>query len=300
MPSLRRLCLLLFALAGCSAWARQGPSVEELRQDMHRLRPLQRKLGRPQPGEWLYAHPEPEQSFAEYMASDPALPRGARRVLYVEPLGGFAPAQREVLARTEEFLGLYFNLPVKPLPELPLALVPARARRAQPGTGYEQLLTSYILGELLKPRVPADGAALLAFTAWDLWPRPTWSYVFGEASLGDRVGVWSLFRYGDPALGEEAFRRCLRRAIATASHETGHMFSLPHCARYACNMNGSDSLEESDRQPLTLCPDCLAKLCWATGTRPQKQLKKLADFCARNGLKEDEAAYQKQLAALGH
>ena len=38
------------------------------------------------------------------------------------------------------------------------------------------------------------------------------------------------------------------------------MFGISHCVHFHCRMNGSDSLEESDRSPMHLCPVCLRKL----------------------------------------
>ncbi|HJW08520.1 MAG TPA: archaemetzincin [Holophagaceae bacterium] len=293
--------LLALALGGAAPVPKEAgvPTVAELRAAMRKLQPLHQRMGPPMAGDWLSIHKEPGQTFREYLACDPVLPQGARSVLYVRLLGEFTPAQRRILALTSEFMGLTFNRPVKTQAELPLALIPLQARRVQPGAGNLQILTSHVLDEVLRPRLPANGAAELALTATDLWPGKGWQFVFGEASLSERVGVWSIYRYGDPGQGGEAFRLCLLRSIATATHETGHMFSMLHCTKYACNMNGSETLEESDRQPLALCPECLAKLCWATGTRPEDHLRKLADFCAGNGLKREEAFYRASMVALG-
>jgi archaemetzincin len=30
----------------------------------------------------------------------------------------------------------------------------------------------------------------------DLYPEPSWNFVFGQASLNERVGVYSFARYG--------------------------------------------------------------------------------------------------------
>ena len=37
------------------------------------------------------------------------------------------------------------------------------------------------------------------------------------------------------------------RSLKVLSHEAGHMFSLHHCTRFECLMNGSNSLDEMDR-----------------------------------------------------
>ena len=139
---------------------------------------------------------------------------------------------------------------------------------------------------------------MIAFTAADLWPGEGWNYVFGQASLGDRVGVWSIHRYGDPGRGDEAFRRCLLRTLKTATHETGHMFSMAHCTLYECNMCGSNHLPEADRHPLELCPHCLAKLCYATGAKPAKRFQELIEFYKAHGLKAEQEFCEKSLDAL--
>ena len=123
--------------------------------------------------------------------------------------------------------------------------------------------------------------AYIALTTSDLWPGQGWNFVFGQASVTDRVGVWSIWRNGDPHGDDEAYRTCLRRTLKTASHETGHMFSMQHCTFYECNMCGSNHREESDRQPLWLCPICLAKLCHATGADPGKRFDRPSNS-ARN------------------
>ena len=132
----------------------------------------------------------------------------------------------------------------------------------------------------------------------DLWPGEDWNFVFGQASLRERVGVWSIYRNGDPDESDAAFRLCLRRTLKTATHETGHMFSMMHCTLYECNMCGSNHRAESDRRPLALCPHCLAKLCHATGAKPAERFERLITFCEANGLKPEREFYAKSLQAL--
>ena len=96
----------------------------------------------------------------------------------------------------------------------------------------EQIQTPYVLNEVLKPNRPKDALAYLCFTASDLYPDGNWNFVFGQASLRDRTGVWSIHRKGDPAAGAEAFRQCLVRTLHTASHETGHILTIQHCTAF--------------------------------------------------------------------
>jgi archaemetzincin len=193
----------------------------------------------------------------------------------------------------------YFVLAVKVRDNLPLRLIPAKARRKHPAWGMEQVLTGYVLQQVLAPRLPNDAVASIALTTSDLWPGEGWNFVFGQASLNQRVGVWSIYRNGDPDESEDAFRLCLLRTLKVATHETGHMFSLTHCTFYECNMCGSNSLAEADRQPLWLCPVCLAKLCRATGADPVKRFRGLSEFCKTNGLKQEHEFFEKSLEALG-
>jgi archaemetzincin len=155
-----------------------------------------------------------------------------------------------------------------------------------------------VLNSVLRPRLPANACAYIALTTSDLWPGEGWNFVFGQASLRQRVGVWSIARNGDPHADDAAFRLCLLRTLKTASHETGHMFSMAHCTFYECNMCGSNNRGEADRHPLTLCPHCLAKLCHATGADPLRRFQELIAFARREGLKPEQEFYEKSLAAL--
>jgi len=280
-----------------AALARQLSAVIE------KLRPLHTKLGggrgvRTQPGDWLLHHEEPGQTFRQYIAADPVLPRGKRNTIYVQPLGDFTDTQRKIVNLTTDFMGRYFCGPVKVCKDLPLSIIPQNARRVHPDWGMNQILTGCVLNDVLKPRLPKDGAACLALTAVDLWPGEGWNFVFGQASLSERVGVWSIYRNGDPDASDDDFRLCLLRTIKTATHETGHMFSMLHCTAYECNMCGSNNREESDRRPLALCPECMAKVCWAAQADPVERLGKLAEFCEANGLKQEAEFCRKEIDAL--
>jgi archaemetzincin len=274
------------------------PTIPELRQAMEKLRLLHRKMAPPKPWEWLSEHREPGQTFEEYLKSNPVIPAANRRTIYIQPLGDFRAKQREVISLTAEYIGIYFNLPVKTLEDMRLSTLPDEARRVHPEWGDRQVLTTYVLDKVLRPRLPKDAFGFISFTSSDLWPGAGWNFVFGQASLRDRVGVWSLYRFGDPAASDEAFRLCLRRTVALGTHELGHMFSILHCTAYECNMCGSNSLPESDRRPIADCPECMAKICWATGADPCERYEKLAKFCGDHGLKDEAERYAELAKAL--
>jgi len=260
------------------------------------LKPLHRKLGKPESGDWLAEHNEPGQTFEEYVRCRPERPIGERRTLYIQPIGHFTEKQRQIVKLSAEFMGLYYNRPVKFLDDLPLSVIPRNSRRFK--FGSEQILTSYILEYVLPKRLPNDGAVCIAFTASDLWPGGKWNFVYGQATTRNRVGVWSIHRNGNPASSKAAYRLCLLRTMKTATHETGHMFTMYHCTKYECNMCGSNHRQESDSRPLACCPECVTKVCWAVRCRLIPRYEKLAAFCEKHGLEKERKFYLRSIKAL--
>lgn len=273
------------------AWWRQ------IERTLARLETRHLPLPAPRSGEWLAEHRETGETFRQYLEHRPFRPTAAAHTLYVVALGELSPARQRVVDRTADYLQDYYGLPVKRLPALPLSVVPAKAFRAR-DRGERQIHSGTILAEVLAPRLPDDAAALIAFTAEDLFPAPSWNFVFGEASLHDGVGVWSLARLGYPDVNEVAFRRCLRRTLKIAAHEVGHMFGMLHCTAHYCVMNGVNSLVENDATPLLPCPQCLAKTCWLTGRAPRELLTRIEAITKAEGLDEDAKVAQRDLDAL--
>jgi archaemetzincin len=260
-----------------------------------RLAPLHRQIGGIRSGDWRDRFNEPHQTFSKYVNVDPVTPTPERYKLYILPLGELDEGHRRIVYLTAEYLGIFYDLPVEVMDPVPLSEVPDRARRVHPEWGDRQLLTSYILRNVLKKRMPEDAAALLCLTGEDLWPGEGWNFVFGQAQLAGRVGVWSMYRFGDP---ERVFDLCLKRTLKTAVHETGHMFSMSHCTAWECCMCGSNNLPEADRRPLWFCPECTAKVLWATGAGPIEHFQRLETFCRGNGLTKEAEFYARSAAAI--
>ncbi|XP_076823221.1 archaemetzincin-2-like isoform X1 [Clavelina lepadiformis] len=174
-------------------------------------------------------------------------------------------------------------------------------------TGKFQLRASDIITHLKKVK-PSYAYCVIALTMIDLYPKPSWDFVYGLASSNDGVGLFSLARYddifyetwtqgkdvvrnnsdgsldysvfGNPILRLDgsSFQVCsklLFRACKVMSHEICHMFGLKHCIWSACVMNGSNHLQESDRRPAFLCPVCLRKLQTILGFDLVKRYKSL-------------------------
>jgi archaemetzincin len=278
----------------------QEKNLSRMQRDLAKLArslsDLHQPMGPVKSGDWLASHNEPGQTFRQYCSESPVKLTSRRKRLYVLPLGEFDEKQKRIVELSAEFLQLYFSCETKILDTVSLAeAIPEEARRVHPSWGVRQIKSLYVLDEVLPAKLPKDAVALIAFTTSDLYPDEKWNFVFGQASLRNRVGVWSLFRNGDP---ETEFGRCLERTLKTATHETGHMFSIRHCIAHDCNMCGSNSLQESDRRPLYLCPECLPKVWWSTKAKPVQRFEKLAEFCDENGLKKFGDFYRKSAKAL--
>jgi len=281
-----------------SPFSNNNKLEELLKRNIITLKSLHNPLGVPKAGDWLSEHEESGQTFQDYLYCKPALPRGSRKILYFQPLGLFSYTQRKIITLTAKFMEVFFNLQMVINADVTLSNIPSYAQRTHPSWGDPQILTTYILRRILRVRIPKDAAAYISFTANDLWPGKGWNFVFGQASLIHRVGVFSIYRNGDPTLSDNDFQRCLLRTIKTGTHEIGHIFSMEHCILYECLMNGANSQDESDRKPLTLCPECMAKICWSTQTSPTNRFKQLIKFCMDNGLNNQVSKYKKSISAL--
>jgi archaemetzincin len=287
------------AEAGIDAFGIEGEPEDPARLGMiraagERIAPLHRVKTKPKPGEWLDRHAESAQSFDAYRAASFNWPTARLTTLYVQPWGDLGAAQSRLAGQSAEMLARFYGVPVKTLAPVSLDSVPASARRRRPDWDAERIATSYILETLHRSR-PQDAVAMLALTTADLSPGEGGRWVFGEASLFERVGVWSLFRQGDPVADEVT---TLRRTLKTGLHETGHILSLPHCAAWECGMNGAGSRAEADSRPLWFCAECEKKVWWACKLDPMARYARLAEFAESQGLEPEAGFWRESLAAL--
>ncbi|KAJ8246410.1 hypothetical protein GJAV_G00267430 [Gymnothorax javanicus] len=211
-----------------------------------------------------------------------------RKVIYVQTIGSFG----ETEGLTKQYVGwlqdyceaFYYGLTVKFLDPVTVAATGC-AFRVNDNTHNLQIHAGDLLNFLLE-RKPKDAFCIVGITMIDLYPKDSWNFVFGQASLTEGMGVFSFARYDDNFYSRSYKGRLekgknirkgdysvfdgyytppitsslLLRSCKTVTHEIGHMFGILHCQWLQCVMQGSNHLEESDRRPLDLCPVCLRKL----------------------------------------
>lgn len=265
----------------------------ELRGNIKKLEPFFKPMGKPLSNDWLENHNEPGQTFEEYLDADPQKPTKERQKLYVLPLGTFTAQQKRIVDITADYLAVFYDLPVQMMKSETLTASPPNVR-VNRYTKTKQIRTGLIINDILPTLLPSDAAALIALTPDDLYPDESMNYVFGQASLENRVGVWSLARMDDNT-DEKNF---LIRTLKIAAHETGHMFSMRHCKKYECLMSGTNHLGETDRRPIDACPECTAKICWLSDVDQAERYQKLAEFCRKNGLPKEVDEFTKKSNAV--
>ncbi len=250
----------------------------------------------PKEDDWLYTRKDEYQSLDDYIKSNPTSIDSVRTKIYIMLIGNFDEAQKDIVSNTADYLHAFYGL------ETAFVVINKDAdifekSRTNPSHNQLQLSAKQLMNNILKPQLPKDAATLIGFTTYDLYPGNDWNYIFGLGSVRDRVGVWSMYRFGDPHKSEEK-ELCLERTIKTATHEIGHMFSMLHCAKYECCMNGSNTLSELTSHPAYFCPNCLAKICWNLKHDPKKHLNDVKKFWDKRNNKNMADPYNKSLKVL--
>jgi len=251
----------------------------------------------PKDGDWLDAHNEPGQTYDAWTTSGANLARAPKNVIELIPVGAWSDRAPTVTV-LERFTRAFFGLPVRVADPVSTSAIGATSRKRSTGT---QLLTTDIL-DWMRKGLKSDTYCALAVTTTDLYPDPGWNFVFGQARLYQRVGVFSFARH-DPAFFTPRARSqpppkalILERSLGTLAHEICHMFGMDHCVFYNCLVAGSNHQEESDRHPLHLCPVCLRKLHRGAGMTVVPRYQALASFYQQAGLAEEADWTRRRLA----
>jgi archaemetzincin len=97
---------------------------------------------------------------------------------------------------------------------------------------------------------------LLAVTEQDLF-LPMFTFIYGQAQLGGKVGIVSLARLRQEFYGLAGDSELLReRACKEALHERGHAFGLVHCRDENCVMSASTDIQRVDGKRGEFCNSC--------------------------------------------
>ncbi len=260
-------------------------------RSQERLAPLHQPVKR-QPNDWLsQVTSEPKQNFETFCKENITKIDASKSVIYIQPIGKFNKEQRKILKELDKYLSIFFGMKVVSFKVISDDFIPTKDRR---NIGQEQLRTTYLLYEYLLPKIPKDAAAFIAFTEKDLYPQDDWAYVFGQASLSQKIGVWSMYRFDNPKTSQTAYNNCQLLAFKTATHEIGHIFGIQHCQMYHCNMNGSMNLQDLQLRPTYFCPDCQSKISWRLSLPIRPQFEKLELYWRKTDNPTEEEFYKLQ------
>lgn len=90
---------------------------------------------------------------------------------------------------------------------------------------------------------------------------PILTYIFGQAFLGGRTAIASIYRLNNERYGlKEIDNYLLTRFTKEVIHELGHTFGLIHCHVPGCVMGSSTYVEDIDQKSSNLCIKCRAEL----------------------------------------
>jgi archaemetzincin len=266
------------------------PNLEQM------LAPMRQQWPTPRADE-SSANVSKQQSFKAYRLSRPARQTAQQKAFYLSRIGELTAAQQSVVTATADYLARFFDLPLCRGANFDPATFPPYVIRKHPLRGHSQLLTGPVINDVLALDRPEQALIYLAVTAWDLCSdedgQDQWGSGFGEAWYG-HAGVWSLRYVGDPGKGDRAFRGCLRRSCAVATHEALHVLGLDHCADLPCLMRGSACLSA----PLQLCPPCFRKLCWNRQLDLLPYLERIRAFLAAWSFSEDVQRVDRMIRLL--
>lgn len=271
-------------------------TIEKVKDSIIALDSLHHSMDEPSPGEWLSAVKESGQTFEQYVNNKPNKKTKNRNKLYIRPIGNFSIAEKAVIQLSSKYLEKFYNTPVEILDSISTIMIPKESKRIHQNNN--QASAKYILDSILSPNIPSDAAAYIAFTKIDLYNNPKKNFVFGLASLKNRVGAYSLARFGDLENSPAEDQKYLLRTLKVASHELGHIFSIKHCTAYRCIMNGSNSMTESDSKPVYLCPIDVMKISWNMDIPRIERFEQLETFWEENGFTQTAAFYRKSAALI--
>jgi archaemetzincin len=86
---------------------------------------------------------------------------------------------------------------------------------------------------------------------------PILTYIFGQAFLGGRTAIASIYRLSNERYGlKEQDDNLLDRLTKEVIHELGHTLGLIHCHLPGCVMESSTYVEDIDQKSAHFCSNC--------------------------------------------
>ncbi|KAL6034499.1 hypothetical protein STEG23_006470 [Scotinomys teguina] len=148
--------------------------------------------------DWITSHPEAPQDFEQYFTDRHRnTPCPEKHTIYIQPIGSLG----NTTVISEEYIkwlkgyceAFFYGLTVKFLAPVSVSATKC-SFRVNEHTQNLQIHAGHILA-FLKKKKPKDAFCIVGITMIDLYPRDSWNFVFGQASLTDGVGIFSFARY---------------------------------------------------------------------------------------------------------
>jgi archaemetzincin len=164
----------------------------------------------------------------------------------------FGYFEKDILDETYEAVKQEFN-----------CFVSLREGHLDLGEFYDNARRQYN-GSMLLKQVDSltfpDSSKTLGLFNVDLF-IPILTFIFGQAFLGGRTGIASIYRLNSERYGMARENvSLLNRFKKEVIHELGHTFGLIHCHNPTCVMRSSTYVEDIDQKKQHLCHSCRAEL----------------------------------------
>lgn len=275
---------------------------DKLADDSMTLRPMPK----PGAGDWLAERVEVGQSFTSFTKMQfRASPHGTYNTIILVTLGdGLSATLQEHL---RQYIATFYQTEcvVIGIPDVDTAIREGPIRTCVNAfTRQRQLFAgdamAYVEKCATRTRALSRCAvATIGVTMEDLTKDDTWNFVYGQASLAEGRGIFSIARFSpefndEPvSSSEEREHVVLKRACKVVSHELGHIFGLKHCINFQCLLNGANHLGELNRQVLYECPSCTKKLQYSFGWDLQRRYTEIIALMVAYGF-TGEATFLKE------
>ncbi len=220
---------------------------------------------------------ETEQTLEAFKANEHTQRNSSLRFLKIVILGDLSPQEMKIIHIVSDYLQAVHGLNTSVAPK-PLSLYNTCIRH----NPHPQYAIENNLLKILHETAPEE-SFYLGFTNQDLYPYlegDTVNFVFGVGNPNTACGLFSTYR-----LKTDNFEQTLKRLMKLATHEFAHMRGVAHCTEHKCNMQGTNSVQESDQVPLTFCAEDMAKIChlnqWNLKKGYERQLYFFENFFQR-------------------